>query len=95
MIKGIFGMLLGALIAALVIIGLIYLLFSGILLWLAAILIGGVIVAALVLFVIIFVFAIIIFFAFFYYVAEKKPTMTPGNYTLEMEKGKHEEKNGE
>ena len=91
MIKGILGMLLGALITALVIIGLIYLLFSGILLWIAGILIGGVIIAALILFIIIFVFAILIFFAFFYYIAEKKPTITPGDYSLDMSKGKHED----
>ena len=90
MIKGIFAAILGALLVAAIIVGIIYLFFSGILLWLAGIFVAGIIIGAIIMFIILFVFFILIFFALFYCMAEKKPTITPGEYKLEEEKGKNE-----
>lgn len=90
MIKGILSMIFGAIFTAAIIVGIIYLLFSGILIWLFGAFIISVIVAAILLFVILFVFLLLLFFAFFYYVAEKKPSVKPGEYSFDMEKGKHE-----
>lgn len=86
MIKGIISMFVGAILTAAIIVGLIWLLFSGFLL----LIFGVMIIAAAILFIAIFIFALIVFFAFFYYIVEKKPTNSPGNYKLEMEKGKNE-----
>ena len=86
MIKGLISMFLGAIIIAAIIVGLIWLLFSGFLL----LIFGAIVIAAAILFLAIFIFAFIAFFAFFYFIAEKKPTNTPGEYTLDMEKGKNE-----
>lgn len=91
MIKGIAAALLGALAVAAIITGIVYLLFSGLILWLFGFIVGSLLVAAIIFFIVIFVFAIIVLFALFYYMAEKKPTIqTHGNYKLEDEKGKNE-----
>ena len=90
MIKGLLSALFGALLVAVVIAGIVYLFFSGMLLSILGFVAGGLIVAAIILFGIVFIFAIIIFFALFYYMAEKKPEVTPGEYKLEEEKGKNE-----
>ena len=90
MIKGLASALLGALVVAAIIAGIIYLFFSGILLSILGFAVGGLIVAAIILFAIVFIFALIVFFALFYYMAEKKPEVTPGEYKLEEEKGKNE-----
>jgi hypothetical protein len=90
MIKGIIAALLGALIVAGIIVGVIYLFFSGVLLWLFGFIIEGLIAAAIILFIIVFAFALIVFLALFYYMAEKTPEITPGEYKLEEEKGKNE-----
>lgn len=90
MIKGIFSMILGALITTLIIIGLIYLFFSGLLFWIAGAIAVTFIIAVFIFLVVVFLFMILIFFVLFYFIAEKKPTYQEGNYTLDMEKGKHE-----
>lgn len=90
MIKGIAAIILGSLLLALAVVGIFYLLFTGILLWIAAFFAGAFIIAALILFVLAFLLCILMFFAFFYYLAEKKPVVTPGQYRLDEEKGKNE-----
>ena len=84
MIKGILAALLGALVVAAIIAGIIYLFFSGLLLWLFGFIVAGVLAAA------VFVIALIVLFALFYYMAEKKPEVKPGEYKLEEEMGKNE-----
>ena len=91
MMKGIISMILGALLITAIIIGAIYLLFSGILFWLLGIIAVGMILIVAILFIFVFVFVFLLIFAFFYYFAEKKPTLSSGNYTLDMEKGKNED----
>lgn len=88
MMKGILSMLIAALVVTVVLLGVFYLI--GILAWLAGILVIGIIFAAILIFVILLAISIVIFFALFYYMAEKKPSITPGHYTLDNEKGKDE-----
>jgi amino acid transporter len=90
MIKGLVSAFFGALVFATIIVGIVYLFFSGILLSILGLVVGGLIVAAVILFFIVFILALIIFFALFYYMAEKKPEVMPGEYKLEEEKGKNE-----
>ena len=91
MIKGIAVALLGAFIVAAIITGIIYLIFTGLLLWIAGIILGSLIIAMIIFFIIIFLIALVMFFAFFYYLAEKKPTIQKhGDYKLDDEKGKNE-----
>ena len=90
MLRGFVAAILGALAVALIIVGIAYLLFTGLLIWLGAIILGGILAGFIILFIIIFVIALIAFFALFYYMAEKKPTVEPGNYKLGEEKGKNE-----
>ncbi len=91
MIKGLLSAVLGALIIAAIIVGLIYIIFSGIILWVAKVLLIGFIFAVIVLFLVFFIFILIAIIVLFYYIVEKKPTITPGEYNLDMEKGKHED----
>jgi predicted RND superfamily exporter protein len=88
MIKGI----VAALLAAFILAGFIFVIlhFAGVILWLASMIVIGVVVVAVLVFVLLVVIGIIVFFAFFYYVATKKPTVEPGNYTLEEEKRKED-----
>ena len=90
MIKGIISMFLGAIITALIIFGIIYLFFSGIIFWIVGAIAVTFMLGAIILLIIVFIFMLLLFFAFFYYFAEKKPTISEGEYTLDMEKGKHE-----
>lgn len=92
MIKGLAAALLAALIVAAIILGIFHFfgVLIGILEWFVAILVPSIIIAAIILFIIIFFFAIIVFFALFYFLAEKKPSIKPGEYKLEDEKGKNE-----
>ena len=90
MIKGIIGAILGALVVALLLLGFIWLVFSGLILWIAGFILGSLIIAGIILFAIIFVFAVIAFFALFYFLAEKSPKVEAGNYTLKQQKGKGE-----
>lgn len=92
MMKGILAMFAAAFVTALLIAGIAYLFFSGFLLVLLGFIAGGIIIAAVIFFVIVFIFAIVVFFAVFYFMAEKKPSVTPGEYDLKMEKGKNEDK---
>ncbi len=92
MMKGLFAMMAGAFLTALLIAGIVYLFFSGFLLMLFGFLAAGIIIAAVVFFIIVFIFAIVVFFALFYFMAEKKPSVTHGEYDLKMEKGKNENK---
>lgn len=89
MIKGIAGVILGAVLVAVIFLGVLWLIFSGIILWIAGFVLGSLIVAAIIVFIVIFVFAVIVFFALFYYLAEKSPQVEPGEYTLEDQKGKN------
>lgn len=60
---------------------------------LAAMLFGLTILAVILVFVLLFAFGFILFFAAFYYLIKKKPEIqSHGNYTLDMEKGRGEEK---
>ena len=88
MIKGVVSSILGALFVSIIILVILH--FAGVILWLAGLLVAGVIIAAIVLFIILFIFAILVFLALFYYIAEKKPEIKPGEYTLKEEKGKNE-----
>ena len=92
MIKGIGTATLAALFVTVVVIVILHFfeVLINILIWLTGIFIGGIIVAAVILFIIVFIFAVIAFFALFYFLAEKKPSIKPGNYKLEEEKGKNE-----
>lgn len=87
MIKGLLSSILGAVFVSMIILVILH--FAGVILWLAGMLVAGVIIAAIVLFIILFIFAIVAFLALFYYVAEKKPEISPGEYTLKEEKGKN------
>ena len=90
MLKGVVAAILGALVVTGITIGIIYLLFSGLLIWLGEIFLAGIIVGVIIMFIIVFIIVFIAFFALFYYLAEKKPTITPGKYEIEQEKGKNE-----
>ena len=90
MIKGLFSILFGTFIVTCIIVGIIYLFFSGILLSVLGFIVGGVIAATIILFIIIFFFALILIFALFYYISEKKTEIKPGEYKIEQEKGKTE-----
>jgi len=90
MIKGIVAAIFGALLVAAIIVGLIWLVASGVFLAIFGFIVGAVVIAAILMFFLIFLFAVIIFFAVFYYMAEKSPTVTPGEYKLSEEKGKNE-----
>jgi hypothetical protein len=91
MLKGLAGVAFAAVIFAAVIYLILHLLgFIGIILGMLAVF--G-ILALLLIFIGLFIFGFVLFFALFYYLFEKKPSIqTTGNYTLSMEKGKHEEK---
>jgi membrane protein implicated in regulation of membrane protease activity len=88
--KGIIGILLGAILVAVIILGVLWLIFSGFILWIAGFVLGSLIVAAIIVFIVIFVVAVIVFFALFYYLAEKSPQVEPGEYTLKDQKGKND-----
>jgi hypothetical protein len=90
MIKGVAAAFAGAIIVGLLVLGIIYIFFIGLIEWLAAILFVGILIGAIIMFFIVFIIFLIMFFAFFYYLAEKKPEIKPGHYKLEDEKGKHE-----
>ncbi len=89
MIKGIVAAVLAALILAGVIVGIIGLFFSGALMVIFGFIATTIIIAIILLFIVVFVFALIVFFALFYFMAEKKPEVKPGNYSLKEEKGKN------
>ncbi len=88
MIKGFLAIIAAAILITLIVFGLFY--FIGIIAWLAAVLVVGAIIAAVIIAFVVFVIAVVLFFAVFYYLAEKKPTIEPGEYRLEEGKGKHE-----
>ena len=90
MIKGFAAALAGAIVASLIVVGLIYLFFTGILAWIIGIFTVGMFIAVAIIFVITFIIFLLMFFAFFYYLAEKKPEIKPGEYKLDQEKGKNE-----
>jgi membrane protein implicated in regulation of membrane protease activity len=85
MIKGIAGVLIAAALFAAAVYIILH--FLGALL----IFVGLGILAMILVFIALFAFGFVLFFAAFYYMIEKKPTVTPGEYTLKMEKGKNEE----
>ena len=87
MIKGVLSSILGALFVSIILLVILH--FAGAILWLAGMIVAGVIIAAIVLFIVLFIFTIVVFLALFYYVAEKKPDIKPGEYTLKEEKGKN------
>lgn len=89
MMKGIIAAVLAAFILAGAVVGIIALFFSGALMVIFGFIAATIILAAILLFIIIFVFALIVFFALFYFMAEKKPVVKPGNYSLDDEKGKN------
>ena len=80
MIKGIVAAIIGALIIAAIVVGIIWLFASGVFLLLFGFIGDAVIIAAVLFFIMIFVFALIVLFALFYYMAEKPPTIKPGEY---------------
>ena len=90
MIKGIAAAILGALLVGVVVLGVLWLVFSGLILCVAGFVLGSIIIAGIIVFVIIFVFAVVAFFALFYYLAEKTPNVEPGDYKLKDQKGKNE-----
>jgi uncharacterized RDD family membrane protein YckC len=88
MIKGLAGMILAAIIFAAVLF--LILNFIGVIALIVGILAIGFIVVAILMVIVLFIFGFLLFFALFYYMFEKKPEITPGNYTLDMVKGKNE-----
>ncbi len=88
MLKGIAGMLLGTLVTVAIILGVLY--FFNVFAIIAAALALSILVIAVIIGVAVFLFVIFAFFMLFYYLAEKTPEVTPGNYTLDQQKGKHE-----
>lgn len=80
--------LAGAAIFAGVVISIIYLFFIGLIYSFLEIIAGGVMIAVIIMFLLVFIISAFTFFAMIYYMAEKKPTITPGDYKLEEEKGK-------
>lgn len=89
MIKGIAGVLIAAALFAAAVYIILH--FLGIIVIIAAMFVGLGILAMILVFIALFAFGFVLFFAAFYYMIEKKPTVTPGEYTLKMEKGKNEE----
>ena len=90
MIKGIAAAILGAFLIGIIVLGILWLIFSGFILWIAGFVLGSIIIAGIIVFMVIFIFAVIAFFALFYYLAEKSPEVRAGEYKLEDEKGKNE-----
>ena len=88
MIKGILSAIIGAVIISALILGLLY--FLGFIILIAKLFMIGLTYAVVIVFLLLFVFFLVSLFLLFYYMAEKKPTVTPGEYKLEMEKGKGE-----
>ena len=82
--------LAGAAIFSGIVISIIYLFFIGLIYSFLAIIAGGLMLAVILMFLLIFILSAFTFFAMIYYMAEKKPTIIPGNYNLEEEKGKRE-----
>ena len=89
MIKGILGVFVAAIIFSAAIF--LILNFIGVIAIIVGIFAVGFIIAAILIFILIFAFGFILFFAAIYYILEKKPTVTPGEYTMDMQKGKNEE----
>lgn len=87
MIKGLIMVFLSAILFATVVYILLHLV--GVLTFLASFLLALGIIAFIIIFILLFAFGVVLFFIAIYYVFEKKPTSTPGNYTLDMEQGKH------
>jgi len=88
MIKGIAGILIAAALFAIAVYIILH--FLGVLVIIAAMLVGLGILAMILIFIVLFALGFVMFFAAVYYMIEKKPTVTPGEYTLSMEKGKNE-----
>ena len=88
MIKGLLGVIVAAVIFAAVAYGILQVL--GIIAMIATFFVVLGIFVFFLIFVLLFVFGFILSFAAIYYMIEKKPTVTPGEYTLDMEKGKNE-----
>jgi len=88
MIKGLLGVVVAAVIFAAIAYGILQIL--GIIALIAAFFVVLGVLAFFLIFMLLFVFGFILFFAAIYYMIEKKPTVTPGEYTLNMEKGKNE-----
>jgi hypothetical protein len=89
MIKGLVGVLIAAVLFATAVYIILH--FLGVLAIIAGFLIALGIIAFILIFILLFALGFVLFFAALYYMVEKKPTITPGEYTLNMEKGKNEE----
>jgi len=88
MIKGLVGVLIAAALFAVAVYIILH--FLGVLAIIAGFLIALGLIAFIIIFILLFALGFVMFFAAFYYMIEKKPTVTPGEYTLDMEKGKNE-----
>jgi hypothetical protein len=84
--------LVGVLIAAVLFAAAVYIIlhFLGVLKIIAGFLVVLGLIAFVLIFILLFAMGFVLFFAAFYYIIEKKPTVTPGEYALDMEKGKNE-----
>ena len=88
MMKGLVGVLIAAVLFAAAVYIILH--FLGIIAIIAGFLIALGIIAFILIFILLFALGFVLFFAALYYMIEKKPTVTPGEYTLDMEKGKNE-----
>ena len=88
MIKGLAGVLIAAILFAAAVYVVLH--FLGVIAMIAAFLVMSAIIVFILIFILLFIFGFILFFAAIYYMIEKKPTVKPGEYTLDMEKGKNE-----
>ena len=88
MIKGFLSAIIGSIIIAALILGLFY--FIGIIVLIAGFFLIGLVYTIVIVFILLFVFFLISLFLLFYYMAEKKPMVKPGEYKLDMEKGKND-----
>ena len=88
MIKGLGGVLIAAALFAVAVYIILH--FLDVLVIIAGFLAALGLIAFILIFILLFALGFVMFFAAFYYMIEKKPTVTPGEYTLDMEKGKNE-----
>jgi hypothetical protein len=88
MMKGLLGVFIAAVLFAVGVYIILDLL--GVLAMIVGFLVALGILAFVLVFIVLFAFGFVLFFAALYFMIEKKPTVRPGDYTLDMEKGKNE-----
>ena len=89
MIKGIFGMILGGLIVAAIVLLIFH--FFGVFAWIAAALAISALIVIILVGLLVVGLGVLMFFLMFYYLLEKKPEIKAGDYNFDQTHGKHDE----